>query len=93
MTTWKWWEEDSFPYTVDNLPRVLTTNWSADTKYPGLYLSRESNPYFSGIIVCFLVPVDILFDCDNKHVVHAGTGYFEVDFNPGQIKGGNTTSF
>ena len=49
--------------------------------------------YFSGTIICFLVPIDIFFDCDNNHEVHAGTGNFEVDFNLGRIIGGKTISF
>ena len=50
-------------------------------------------PYFSGEIVCFLVPVDIFFDNSNKHEVNTGTGHFEVEINLGKITGGKKTLF
>ena len=50
-------------------------------------------PSFSGEIVCFLVPVYLLFDRSNNHEVHVGTGHFEVDFNLGQITGGKEKLF
>ena len=74
-------EEDSCPYPVGNRLGVLTTKWSADTKYIGLYLLRDRMSFFSGTLVCLLVPIDFLFDFTNKHEVHAVTVRFEVDLN------------
>ena len=50
-------------------------------------------PYFSGRIVCFLVPVDLFFDCYNKHEFHTDTGHFEVYLNSGRIKVGKKMYF
>ena len=86
-------EEDYSSYPVCSWPWVLTTNWYADTKYPGLYLSRDRIPSFSGTIFWFLVPFDILFDHDNNHEVHTGTRHFKIEVNLGWMKGGKTILF
>ena len=76
-----------------NWPGLLTTNWSVDTKYPGLYFLPNRMTSFSCTIACVLVPIGIFFERANNHEVHAGTGHFEDYFDLGEITGGKTNLF